>query len=117
MFLSFCFSSSKYNIILLLKYTCVEFISIKLLWENQIKKLENYPSLRKSYLTSPKGIGGRKKKGKISKSKATTLAFFVNLKKKQQDPSSKNWSYFGSFMPLASQISVLQCSVLKILSS
>ena len=62
MFLSFCVSSSKHNIILLLKYTCVEFISIKLLWESQIKKLEKhkYPSLR-SYSTSRKGIGGRKK--------------------------------------------------------
>ena len=36
-FSSFSFSSSKHNI-LLLKYTFAEFISIKLPWENQIKK-------------------------------------------------------------------------------
>ena len=40
MFLFFCFSSSKHNIILLLKQTCVEFISVKPVWENQIKKLK-----------------------------------------------------------------------------
>ena len=32
-----CFSSFEYNIILLLKYTCVEFIFINLPWENQIE--------------------------------------------------------------------------------
>ena len=37
-----CFSLSKHYIILLLKYTCVEFISIKIPWENQIKKFEKY---------------------------------------------------------------------------
>ena len=40
--LSFCFSLLKHNIILFLKYTCVEFISIKLPWKNQIKKVEKY---------------------------------------------------------------------------
>ena len=40
---------------------------------------------RKSYSTSRKGIGGRKKK-KI-------LTYFVNLKKKQQDQGGKNWYY------------------------
>ena len=91
MLLSFCVSLSKHNIILLLKYTCVEFISIKLLWESQIQKLEKrkHPSLPKSYSTNRKGIGGCKKEEKISKSKTTTLVFFDNLKKKQQDQGSK----------------------------
>ena len=87
MFLSFCFSLSKHNIIvLLLKYTCVEFISIKLLWKNQIRKVEKYKkytSVQKSYSTSCKGIGGHKKTEKISKGKTTTLMYFDNFKKKQ----------------------------------
>ena len=62
----FYFSSSKHNI-LLLKYTSVEFISIKLKWENQTKKQKN--SVRKSYSTGHKGIGGHKKNIKISKVK------------------------------------------------
>ena len=69
------------KIILLLKYICVEFISIKLLWENQVK-----------------GIGGCKKKEKISKSKTPTLAFFDNLKMKQQVQGDKNWCSTASFM-------------------
>ena len=78
------------NVILLLNNTCVEFISIKLPWEHQIKKLQNYPSVRKSYSTSSKAIGGCKNKEKI-KSKTTTLTYFDNLKKKQQDQAGKNW--------------------------
>ena len=60
-------------------------MSIKQTWENQIKKLEKYndPSFRKSYSTSRKGICSHKKKN--SKSKTTTLVYFNNLKKKQQD--------------------------------
>ena len=102
MFLSFCFSSSKHNIILLLKYICVESISIKLPWENKSKTSKNkkYSSVRKSYSTSRKGIGGRKEKEKISKSKITALTYFDNLKKKQQDQGSKNWCYTESFMSL-----------------
>ena len=60
----------------------------------QIKKQERhkkYPSVRKSYSTSRKGIGGRKEKEKISKSKTTTLTRFDNLKKRQQDQDGKNW--------------------------
>ena len=41
---------------------------------------------RKSYSTSRKDIGGRKKKEKI-------LTYFDNLKKKQQDQGGKNWYY------------------------
>ena len=51
----------------------------------QIKKQEKhkkYSSVRKSYSTSRKGIGGRKEKEKISKIKTTTLTYFDNLKKK-----------------------------------
>ena len=69
----------------------------------QIKKQEKhkkYSSVRKSYSTSRKGIGGRKEKEKISKSKTTTLTHFDNLKKRQQDQDGKNWSYTGSFMSL-----------------
>ena len=61
----------------------------------QIKKLEKhkYPGFRKSFSTSRKGIGGRKKKEKISKSKTTTLVFFVNLKNKQQYRGGENWCF------------------------
>ena len=57
----------------------------------EIEKIQNYSSVRKSYSTSCKGIGGRKNKEKISKSKTTTLTYFHNLKKKQQDQGGKNW--------------------------
>ena len=63
---------------LLLKYICLEFIYIKLPWDNKSKSRKNkkYSSVRKSYSTSRKGIGGRKEKEKISKSKTTTLTYF-----------------------------------------
>ena len=66
------------------------------------KKLEkhNYPSVRKSYSTSRKGIGDCKKKDKSSKSIITTLTYFENLKKKQQDQGGKNGCYTESFMPV-----------------
>ena len=51
----------------------------------KIEKINNHPSVRKGYSTSDKGIGGCKKKAKISKSKTTTLTYFDNLKKKQHD--------------------------------
>ena len=73
---------------------------MKLPWENQIRKQEKhkkYTSVRKSYSTSCKGIGGCKKTEKISKSKTTTLTYFDNLKKKQQDQGGKNWYYTQSF--------------------
>ena len=41
--------------------------------------------------SSCKGIGGHKKTQKISKGKTTTLMYFDNLKKKQQDQGGKNW--------------------------
>ena len=44
-----------------------------------------------------KGIGGCKKTEKISKSKTTTLTYFDNLKKKQQDQGGKSWYYTQSF--------------------
>ena len=50
----------------------------------------SYTSYWKSYSTGHKGIGGYKKKEKISKSQNKTLRYFDNLKKKQQDQSSKN---------------------------
>ena len=64
----------------------------------KIEKIHNYPSVRKGYSTSHKGIGGCKKKAKISKSKTTTLTYFDNLKKKQQDQGSKSRCY--TFMVL-----------------
>ena len=64
----------------------------------KIGKTHIYPSFRKSYLTSCKGIGDHKKKEKISKSKTTTLTFLYNLKKKQQYSGGKNWFYTESFM-------------------
>ena len=93
-FLSFFVPSSKHNI-LLLKYTCVEFVSIKRLWKNQIKKLgkQKYPSFQKHFSTRHKGIGGRKKKEKISKSKTMILVFFDNLKNKQQYQGCENFCH------------------------
>ena len=40
------------------------------------------------------------RKIKISKSKTTTLTYFDNLKKKQQDQGGKGWCYTKSFMSL-----------------
>ena len=90
-FLSFCFSSSKDNTILLPKYLCVEFSSIKLSWDNKSENRKNkkYPSVQKSYSTSRQGIGGQKKKENISESETTTLKYFYNLKKNQQDQGDK----------------------------
>ena len=53
-------------------------VSIFLLKQEKHKK---YSSVRKSYSTSRKGIGGHKKKEKISKSETKTLMYFDNLKK------------------------------------
>ena len=64
---------------------------------NQKIEKHNYPSVRKSYSTSRKGIAGCKKTEKISNSKTTTLTYFDNLKKKQQDQGGKNWYYTQSF--------------------
>ena len=85
MFSSSCFSLSKHNIIvLILKCTCVEFIPSSYHGKIKPKKRKNkkYTNVRKSYSTSRKGIGGRKKTEKISKAKTTTLTYFDNLKKK-----------------------------------
>ena len=62
----------------------------------KIGKTHNYPSVLKSYSSSCKGIGGHKKKEKIIKSKTTTLAYFDNLKKNQQNQGGKNWCYTES---------------------
>ena len=78
-----------------------------------ILKMEkhSYTSYWKSYSTGHKGIGGHKKKEKNSKSKNKTLRYFDNLKKKQQDQSSKNWCYTESFVTdnLKSQNSTAFC--------
>ena len=82
----------------------------------KIGKTHNYPSVQQCYSTSHKGIGGHKKQEKISKSKTTTLAYFDNLKKKQQDQGSKNWCYTESFMSLTISNSELLHSASKILN-
>ena len=112
MFLSFCFSLSKHNIVLYLKYTCVEFIFIKPPWKikSESRKHKKYTSAQKSYSTSCKDIGGCKKTEKISKSKTTTLTYFDNLKKKQQDQGGKNW-YSLKVLPL--KIANLRIKLLK----
>ena len=118
-FLSFCFSSSKHNIVQLLKYTRVEFISIKLPWEDQIKlgKHKIILVFRKVTQLVVSDLGDRKKKEKNSKSKTTALAYFNNLKKKQQDQGGKNWCYTQKVLfQWQSQISELLRSILKILS-
>ena len=60
----------------------------------------NYSSFKKGYSTSRKHIGDLKKKRKISTRKTTTLAYFNNLKKKQQDQGGKNMCYTESFISL-----------------
>ena len=60
---------------------------------------KKYPSVRKTYSTSHKG-DGCKKKEKISESKTKKLAYFNNLKKKQQNQGHKKWCYAESFMSL-----------------
>ena len=116
-FLSFCVSSSKHNIILLLKYTCVEFISIKRLWENQIKKLEKhkYHSFRKKISTSHKGIGGRKKKSKV-KVKPPYWYFLIIWKISNNIEAVKTGHTLKSLCYWRSQILELLHSILKILS-
>ena len=47
------------------------------------------PDIRKLFYS----ICGREKKGKLSKKETTTLTYFDNLKKKQQDQGGKNWCY------------------------
>ena len=51
--------------------------------------------VRKSYSTSRKGIGARRKKEKISKSETTTLTYFDNSKDKHQDQGGKNWCFMS----------------------
>ena len=112
MFLSFCFSLLKHNIILLLKYTWIGFISIKLPWENKSKNgknTKNIPVFEKATQLVARTFGGRKKKEKISKSETVTFTYFDNLKKKQQDQGSTNWCYTESFMSLT--ISSLRTTV------
>ena len=117
MFLTFCFSSSKHNIILLLKYTCVEFISIKLPWKNQIKKFEkhNHLSVRKIYLTSRKGIGDSKKK-QIVKVKPQHWRTLIIWKKSNKIKAVKNGVTLKGLCHWESQLSELLRSVLEILS-
>ena len=59
-------------------------------------KTHNHPSVRKSYSAGRKSISGRQKK-EVSKSKTTSLTYFNNLKKKQQDQGGKTWCYTLSF--------------------
>ena len=92
-FLSFCFSASKHNIILLLKYTSIELISIKLP-KTQLSLCST------NYSTSCKVIGDCKKKEKISKSKTTTLTYLENWKNKQKYHGGENLYYTESFISL-----------------
>ena len=52
------------------------------------------------------------RKIKISKSKTTTLTYFDNLKKKQQDQGGKDWCYTKSFMSLT--ISYLRATAISV---
>ena len=47
-----------------------------------------------------KDTGGHKKKKQNSKIKTTTLTYFDNLKKKQQDRGGESWCCAESFMSL-----------------
>ena len=93
MFLSFCFSSWKQHYSTSEIHTCWVYLHKPTIGESnqKIGKTQKYLSVWKSFSTSCKSIGGRKKKEKISESKTTTLTYFDNLKKKQQDQGSKSW--------------------------
>ena len=67
-------------------------------YHGKIKSKNRKNSVRKSYSTGYKDIGGHKKKEKISKSKNPTLRCFDNLKKRQQDQGGKNWCYTKRFV-------------------
>ena len=70
-FLSFCFSSTKQH------YSTSEIHMYRVYFHQatmgksyqKIEKIQNHPSVQKSYSTSCKGIGGRKNKEKIVKVK------------------------------------------------
>ena len=118
-FLSFCFSSTKHNIILLLKYTCVEFISIKLPWENQIKNYQKHKIIlqfTKVTKLVTRALVAKRKNGKISKSKTTTLTFFIIWKRSNKIKAVKTGVTLNILCQWQSQISVLLLSVLKVLS-
>ena len=67
-------------------------------YHSKIKSKNRKNRAQKSYSTGHKGIGGHKKKLKISENKTTTLRCFNNLKKRQQDQGGKNWCYTERFV-------------------
>ena len=66
----------------------------------EIEKNTKLSQCSEKLLNQLQGIDGRKNKEKISKSKTTTLTYFDNLKKKQQDQGGKNWFQTENFMSL-----------------
>ena len=118
-FLTFYFSSSKHNIIVLLKYTCVEFISIKLPWENQIKKLEKHTIIlvfeKFTQLVARVLMTIRKNK-KLVKVKPQHYRTLIIWEKSNKIKVVKTGVTLKVLCHWQSQISELLHSVLKILS-
>ena len=117
MFLSFCFSSSKHNISLLLKYISLEFISIKLPLENKSKNRKNKKYIiRKSYSASCKSIGGCKKTEKIIKVKPQHWHILIIWKRRNKIKAVKTGVTLKGLCHWQSQNLGLLHSVLKILN-
>ena len=89
LFLYFCFLLSKDNTIVLLKYLCVEFISIKLPWENK-SVFEKVTQLVARAL-----VAIRKRKKLIKKKPQHWRIFII-----WQGQGDKNLCHNGSFMSL-----------------
>ena len=118
LFLYFCFSSSKHNISLLLKYISVEVISIKLPLENKSKNRKNKKNciVQKSYSTSCKGIGDHKKMEKIVKVKPQHWHILIIWKRRNKIKAVKTGVTLKVLCHCQSQNLEPLHSVLKILS-
>ena len=119
MFLSFCFSSSKHNIILLLKYICVEFISIKLPWDNKSKSRKNTKNIlvfeKVTQLVERALVDVRKKK-KLVKVKPQHWCILIIWKRGNKIKTVRTGVTLKVLCHWQSQISELLRSALKILT-
>ena len=119
MFLSFCFSSSKHNIILLLKYICVESISIKLPWKNKSKTSKNTKNIlvfeKVTQLVARALVAVRQKK-KLVKVKSQHWRILIIWKRSNKIKAVKTGVTLKVLCHSQSQISELLRSALKILS-
>ena len=110
MFFFFCFSSSKHNIIVLLNCTCVEFISIKYLWENHTIILVFH---KVTQLVARALVAVKRKKKLV---KPQHWHFLIIWKRSNKIKAIKTGITLKGLCHWRSQISELMRSVLKILS-